>query len=83
MSKPKKDLRAKMCGNCVHASKHFKISGVTHYHCMDENLYPDEKMQSGEISPWDTLREWHEGKRCNGHEFKQQPAPQAHKTKTT
>ena len=75
--------RAKMCGNCVHASEYFKIDGITHHHCLNESMYPSEKMKSCEISPWDTLREWHDGKKCEQHEFKQQPAPQAHKTKTT
>ncbi|WP_394749590.1 hypothetical protein [Spongiimicrobium salis] len=61
-----KQKKAK-CYNCKHAGKQFKIIGKTHLHC-EHPIYTKERFESGEFSPWDTLKEfWNT---CNDHEFK-------------
>jgi hypothetical protein len=64
----KRKIRPRCC-NCIFAGQAFKVVGKTHYHCGDEKQYPPEKMQNGDISPWDTLRGFSDS--CNSHEFKQ------------
>lgn len=56
------------CYNCKFAGNKFKIDGKTHLHCQNIELYPEEQMKLGNISPWDTLREFSD--KCNKHEFK-------------
>ena len=47
----------KRCYNCKHGGNKFKISGKTHLHC-HHSKYKEEDMQSGKITPWDTLCEF-------------------------
>lgn len=56
------------CYNCKFAGKQFKVSGVTHLHCEDENQYPKEKWVSGELTAWDSLQKFSDS--CKNHEFK-------------
>ena len=58
------------CYNCKFGGNQFKIAGTTHLHCHNNEKYPIEKMESGKISPWDTLRELHWG--CEFHQPKNQ-----------
>lgn len=60
-----KKKRAK-CYNCKHASEGFKIASKTHYQCLHEKHA--EGMESGALSPWDTLQEF--SNTCKDHEFK-------------
>lgn len=64
----KMKTKRKRCCNCIFASDPFKVAGKTHYTCTNQALYPAEKMREGEISAWDTLREFWES--CGKHEFK-------------
>lgn len=60
-TEPKPDLLKKgvqKCFNCKHASKPFLIGEVTHHQCIHEKHH--EGMDNGSITPWDTLRKWHE-----------------------
>jgi hypothetical protein len=63
--KPKKPK----CWNCKHGGQTFKIVGKTHLHCHNQEKYPDADMESGKISPWDTLMEGYYY--CDKHEFKE------------
>ena len=47
------------CHNCKFGGLQFKIAGTTHLHCHNNEKFPIKKMESGEISPWDTLMEWY------------------------
>jgi len=58
------------CYNCKHSSKQFKIGDLTHLHCLNENIYPEEKLMTGEISPWDTLKVFSDT--CDKHESPEQ-----------
>lgn len=62
------DKRKRRCHNCKHSSKSFKIGKLTHHHCINDVLYPKEKLESGELSPWDTLVVFNDT--CSSHEFK-------------
>jgi hypothetical protein len=55
------------CYNCKFASKQFKVSGKTHVHCLNEELYPPADFESGKLSAWDTLIEW--WSTCKKHEL--------------
>ena len=68
MKLEKKVPKFRKCYNCKFAGDHFKIAGKTYLHCHNEELYPPEKMVSGEISHWDTLKEFWE--RCKRHQFR-------------
>jgi len=59
----------KKCYNCIHASEGFKIAGKTHFQCM--HPIHQDGMQSGELTPWDTLQEWYNT--CDLHELKPKP----------
>jgi hypothetical protein len=54
------------CFNCKHASEAFTIGSMTHHQC----LHPkhEDGLKGGTISPWDTLKEFHDT--CESHEFK-------------
>lgn len=54
------------CFNCKFASEPFKIGGNTHYHCLHEKHAAG--LESGDISAWDTLREFYSF--CESHEYK-------------
>ena len=54
--------RKPRCYNCKHVSESFKISKLTHYHCLNP------KFKEVHTSPWDSLRVFSE--KCNDHEFK-------------
>ncbi len=62
--------RKKMCGNCKHSGKGFKIDKMTHYHCEDKEQFTQEGFDRGEFTPWDTLRKFSED--CGNHQFKNQ-----------
>lgn len=50
-------MAKKRCYNCKHRSETFKVSGKTYLHCYHPK-YKEEDMQSGKITPWDTLCEF-------------------------
>ena len=54
------------CHNCKFAGENFKINKLTHMHC--EHPKHRETFDKGELSPWDTLREWYNT--CQSHEPK-------------
>ena len=62
-----KEIKPK-CYNCIHASKAFKVANVTYNHCFNEELYPKEKWESGELTAWDSLQKFSDT--CDKHEFK-------------
>jgi hypothetical protein len=47
----------KKCYNCKFRGDYFKIAKLNHLHC-EHPQYTKERFVSGELSPWDTLREW-------------------------
>lgn len=55
------------CYNCKHAGHQFKISNLTHLHC--EHPKYNERGESGELSPWETLCVFSET--CSDHVFKE------------
>ena len=57
------------CYNCKFAGQQFKVGNKTHLHCHNEKLYPPSDFESGKISAWDTLMDWHST--CKSHEFRQ------------
>lgn len=60
------NVKKPRCYNCKHASESFKVSDLTHHHCL--HLKYDEDMKSGKLSAWDSLRVFSDT--CNDHEFK-------------
>lgn len=69
---PEQKARKPKCHNCKHAGTTFRIANMTHMHC-EQPDYNQELIDAGEMSPWETLREfWHT---CDRHEFKE-PAAQ-------
>ena len=67
MKKNNKTKKAK-CYNCIFRSDTFKIAGKTYLHCFNEDLYPKEKFESGELTAWDSLKEFWD--KCDKHNFK-------------
>ena len=60
LEKRRTNLR-RICNNCAHAGKSFRLEkgGMTHMHCEHPKASTD---------PWDTLQEfWHS---CQNHEIK-------------
>ena len=51
-----KETKKRKCYNCLHSGKQFKIGDLSHLHCENKELYNHEKLLSGEISAWDSLR---------------------------
>jgi len=62
----KEKAKRKRCYNCKHAGEPFKVLGKKNLHC--EHIKHLEGLESGELSPWDTLRSYHNT--CESHEFK-------------
>ena len=62
------NTKKRRCYNCKFKSESFKISKLTHYHCLNEEQYPPKDMKNGVITPWDTLRVFSES--CDEHKFK-------------
>jgi hypothetical protein len=60
--------KKRRCYNCKHRSESFKVLKLTHYHCLNPELYKEEDFKSGKVSAWDTLRVFSEV--CDKHEFK-------------
>lgn len=46
------------CYHCKFSGESFKVNGRVHFHCGNQELYPDADCISGKVSPWDTLKEW-------------------------
>ena len=63
-----KGEKKQKCYNCKHSSKSFKVTKLTHVHCLNPKLYKDEDFISGKIGAWDTLRVFSDT--CKEHEFK-------------
>ena len=61
-------LKKRKCYNCKFAGTQFKITNLTHLHCENETIFPKEKWESGELSPWDSLQVFSDT--CEFHEFK-------------
>lgn len=61
-------VKNKKCYNCKFATKGFKVVGKTHHHCLEPTQYPEAEIEAGNISPWDTLREWWDT--CEHHKLK-------------
>lgn len=62
------------CWNCKFAGDQFKVGTLTHVHCFEPTQYPEERLEAGEVSPWETLREGWDT--CSFHQFKE-PAAEA------
>lgn len=56
------------CHNCKHGGQQFKAFGKTHLHCEHPEQYPENDLKNGDVSPWETLREFSDS--CKDHEFK-------------
>lgn len=65
---PAVSIKKPRCYNCKFAGKQFKITNLTHLHCENETIFPKEKWESGELSPWDSLQVFSDT--CKFHEFK-------------
>ena len=65
---PAVSVKKRKCYNCKFAGKQFKITNLTHLHCENETIFPVEKWESGELSPWDSLQVFSDV--CEFHEFK-------------
>lgn len=59
-------MKKPRCHNCKFAGQQFKISKLTHLHC--EHPKYNARGESGDLSPWETLRVFNDT--CNDHEFK-------------
>lgn len=72
--KEDKEQKKPKCYNCKFATEGFKVGDLTHHHCLNPINYPDGQLEAGEVSPWDTLREW--WSTCNNHQIKEQATEQ-------
>lgn len=61
-------MKNKKCYNCKHGGNQFKISKITHLHCMNPEIYKIEGFESGQTSAWDTLRVFSDS--CNSYQSK-------------
>lgn len=66
--KTEKTVKKAKCYNCIHSSQQFKVGNLTHLHCFNNEIYPEEELINGNISPWDTLRVFSD--KCEKHDFK-------------
>ena len=60
--------KKRRCYNCKFKSESFKISKLTHYHCLNEKIHTIEDFENGLTTPWDTLMVFSET--CKEHKFK-------------
>lgn len=62
-------MRQRKCFNCKFKGPSFRLGKITHMHCENPE-YNKELKIGGELSPWETLREFWQT--CERHEFNNQ-----------
>lgn len=68
---PETKLKRPRCYNCKFAGDQFRIAGMTNLHC-ERPGYREELEKAGELSPWETLREFWQT--CENHQIKESAA---------
>lgn len=63
------ELKTK-CYNCKFMGNQFKIADINHHHCEEPTQFTKEQWDTGDFSPWDTLKKFSDT--CNKYEPKKQ-----------